>query len=137
MGDVGSMEVIAGVFGTVSVSFLCFLQVQALRGFWPSLSGRAAVGVVYAVAALTAAIVLTQAGIGLRDRDGLVAWYIGTLSVGLIAQGIYSQLFKISVDGAPPSPEASVPAAAINDPAATDDARPLTAAEWREVEARR
>lgn len=115
--DVGALTVAAGAFGMLSASTLIFLLTQAIRGFWPNLGGRAAVIVVYLEALLVTLIILSQSGDAWAWDDDTfwVAVLIGTLSLGIVAQGIYSSLFKVSVSGLPPSPDAEVPADAVRE----------------------
>lgn len=137
MDDPSAIQIGAGAFGVVSVAALLMVLLQRVKDYAPGLHGRAAMLACDALALIVALLVVGQTTPNWRQGVTWLAVGMGTLSLGIIARGMYASLFHVAVQGAPPSSEASVPAAAVNDPAATDDARPLTAAEWREVEARR
>lgn len=109
MGDYSTYELAGAAGVTVSVGAALFLLLQAIKDFAPNLSGRAALGVVYALAFLIAAVIVSSSD----DADwSTPATYLAVviigLSVSLVGKGIYAQLFKVAVAGLPPSPDAVV-----------------------------
>lgn len=116
--DVSALNVTAGVFGTVSAAALIMLLTEAIKDFFPQLHGRAAAAVVYAEALVVSLVVLSQTDVrwSWRDSDLWVAAFVGTLSLGIVAQGIYARLYHVAVEGLPPSPDAEVPLAAVDMP---------------------
>lgn len=125
MDDISGLQVTAGAFGVVSVSALLMLLIQRCKDYAPNLTGRGAMMTVDAMSCLVTLLVLYQIGVDWRDGSTYVAVFMGTLSLGIITRGHYASAYHVKVEGSPASSEASVPAAAVNDPQAEPyDAEP-------------
>jgi len=118
MDDLSGLQVTAGAFGVVSVSALLMLLIQRTKDYVPDLSGRGAMVAVDAMSLLVTLLVLYQIGVDWTKGSTYVAVFMGTLSLGIITRGHYASAFHVKVEGMPTSSEASVPASAVNDPAA-------------------
>lgn len=93
---------------------------QRVKDYCPSIGGRMAMLACDVLAFIVSLLVVGQTGPNWRQGVTWLSVGMGTLSVGIIARGMYASMFHVKVEGSPPSSEASVPAAAVNDPAAPE-----------------
>ena len=126
MADIGSVQIAAGLAGSLTIGTLIFLVMQNLKAFVPNLSGRPAEATVVFVAALVtlAAFITTDAD--WFDPETIIAYIVATLSASVIARSTYAALFKVSVAGIPPSAGATVQPEAVDDPNAEEVRDPGT-----------
>ena len=120
MNDIGSVEIAAGLAGSLTVGTLIFLILQNVKAFAPNLNGRNAETVLLLISALVAAAAFITADVNWYDAQTIIAFIVATLSASVLARSTYAQLFKVSVTGSPPSSEATVPPEAVIDPQAAD-----------------
>lgn len=114
--DIGSVEIAAAFGGTMTVGTAIFLLLQIVKGFWPDLNGRAAEAAVLIVSGLAAVMLLFAVSADWTDSTTYLSLAVAMLSSTVIARGVFSQLFKVSVSGSPPSSEAE--ATVVDDPQA-------------------
>jgi len=112
-------------FDAVILGTLVMLIMQIVKGFVPNLSGRDAEASVLIVSAVVVSLVLWGMDANWRDDKTWLVFIIETLKTTVVARATYAMLFKVSVEGAPPSSAASVPQAAINDPAQETGEHPI------------
>ncbi len=114
-----------GVLGTISVGTLVLLQVQALKLLVPALTGQIATVAVLACSLLAQLMAFVSLGVDWGDAYTIPALYVSTLGTFVSAVAQYAFLFKVSVKGLPPTPNASVDVADVsqND---GDDATQIT-----------
>ena len=141
MNDIGSFEIAAGLAGSLTVGTLIFLIMQNVRAFAPNLSGRTAETVVLIISALAVIAAFITADVDWYSAQTIVAFVVSTLSASVLARSTYAALFKVSVEGSPPSSEATVPHEAVNDPNVAEPPirrrQPLSDAERTALETRR
>ncbi|MDQ3539969.1 MAG: hypothetical protein M3440_04720, partial [Chloroflexota bacterium] len=116
MPDFEAANIALAVIGTVSVGTIVLLQVQALKqllGDW--LEGRNAIIAVFLCSLVAQLIAFQALGVDWRDDATYPSLYIATLGTFVSAAAQYSFLFKVSVSGLPPGPDASVPVSAVRD----------------------
>lgn len=114
--DIGAVQIAAGLFGSVSLGTTVFLLLQIVKGLLGErVSGRAAETVVLGTSFAAVMLAMLAVDTNWRDRETYVALTVGTLATTIIARGLYSQLFKASVEGVPVPAGASVPASAVTD----------------------
>lgn len=133
MDDPSTMQIALGAgVGVVGVPFVVYRLMMAMKDLFPDLRDRAAVRAVYAVSAAIATLILIAAGAyagvtwtAATVATAALAWIVFTAGIAEIAKGYYSNDHKVGIAGLPPSSEASVPAAAVNDPYATETRAPI------------
>ena len=130
--DLSAAQLALGAAGTLTVSALLFLALQAIKDFVPTLGGRAALSVLYALSGAIAAALVAQTYPDWMDYTTYFAIVVMTISVSIVAKGIYSQLFHVAQAGVPASSEAV--ATVVDDPQVDDEPRPLTTEELRLVQ---
>jgi hypothetical protein len=126
MPDFEATNIALAIIGTVSVGTVVLLQVQALKqllGDW--LEGRKAIFAVFVCSLIAQLIAFQALDVNWRDDATYPALYIATLGTFVSAASQYAFLFKVSVAGVPPSPEATVPKEAIDDPYEAEPRRPV------------
>lgn len=132
MGDTSAIQIGAGAAGLVSASAVIMILLQRTKDYWPALEGRGAMFACDAVSFIVAFIVIYQTTPDWWQGVTWIALAMLTLSFGVTARALYSQMFHVAVQGSPPSAEATVDAADVNDPNATPDAaKPARAARRR------
>ncbi|MDQ3541531.1 MAG: hypothetical protein M3440_12685 [Chloroflexota bacterium] len=115
-GDIGAVQIAAGLFGSVSLGTTVFLLMQMIKGLvGERMNGPEAEYVVIGTSLVAVLLAMLAVDTDWRERTTYVALVIGTLSATVIARGLYSQLFKVSVEGVPVSPDASVSRSAVHD----------------------
>lgn len=115
--ELDSVMIAAGVFGSVTIGTFIFYIMQIIKGFTGDrVQGVAAEAMVLIVSTLAIVVALVSVDANWQDSGTYVSLIIGTLGATVIARGVYAQLFKISVPGIPPSPEAT--ATVVSDPQA-------------------
>jgi len=119
--DTSAIQIGAGAAGLVSASAVIMILLQRCKDYVPSLSGRGAMLACDGVSLVVSLIVIYQRTPDWYDPLTYIATVMLTLSFGVTARALYSQMFHVAVEGSPPSAEASVPAAAVNDPNAADE----------------
>lgn len=102
MPDYSSSQLAIGAGSTVAVSTLVFLMLQAVKDFAPNLAGRAALTVLYILSALVAAALTAQTTPDWFEYTTYLTIVVATVSISIIAKGIYAQLFHQSVPNLPP-----------------------------------
>lgn len=113
--QVDSVMIAAGVFGSVTIGTFIFYIMQIIKGFTGErVQGVAAEAMVLVVSTLAILVALVSVDADWYDSGTYVSLIIGTLGATVIARGVYAQLFKVSVPGLPPSPDAE--AVVIADP---------------------
>ena len=127
MPDYGTADLAVGAGATVAVSTFLFLMLQALKDFFPNIAGRNALGVLYGLSLLVALALVAQASPDWLDYATYLSLLVITVSVSIVAKGIYSQLFKVSVEALPPSWNVEVPVEALSEERTqrTDEHRPV------------
>ena len=89
--DVSALTVAAGAFGTLSVAAVVSVLVSRVRDYLPTLSGRSAMAAVDIISLIVAALVLYQVGADWTAGSTYVALALGTLSIGIVARGVWAQ----------------------------------------------
>ncbi len=112
--DIGATEIAAAFGVSMSVSTAVFLLLQVVKGFYPNLSGKAAEAAVVVTSAIAVSLALMGVHADWGKTDTWLAMVVGSLSLTVTARGLYAQLFKVSVQGSPPSSEAM--ATKVDDP---------------------
>lgn len=133
MDDPSAIQIGAGAFGVVSVSALLMVLLSRVKDYFPSIHGRRAMLACDVLAFMVSLLVVGQTSPNWRQGVTWLAVGMGTLSLGIVARGLYASQHHVAVEGSPPSAEASVPAAAVNDPQQPDDAQPMSDAEVRDA----
>ena len=131
MTDISSVQIAAGLAGSLTVGTLIFLILQNVKAFAPNLNGRAAESVVVAVAALVALAAFITTDADWYDPETIIAYIVSTLSASVLARSTYAALYKQSVPNLPPPSDEriiSVETASADDPHANDPRAPITPA---------
>ena len=109
--DISAMQIAAGLFGSVSLGTIVFLMLQVIKGLiGERVSGRSAEAIVIGTSLAAVLLALLAVDTDWWARETYVSVVIGTLATTVIARGLYSQLFKLSVEALPPSWAAEPPA---------------------------
>lgn len=106
MPDYGASELAIGAGSTLAVSTFLFLMLQAIKDFAPRLAGRWALGVLYGLSLIIAGALTAQTTPSWWDYTTYLSIAVITVSVSVVAKGIYTQLFHVAAPGIPPSPDA-------------------------------
>lgn len=115
MNDITSVQIGAGIFGTVSLSMFIFMLMQIIKGFTgDKIAGPWAEGMVLGVSAIAVIVALASVNADPYKTSTYVSFVAGTIGATVIARGLYAQLFKVSVAGSPPSSDAA--ATEVTDP---------------------
>ncbi len=101
MNDINAVTIAAGLGITMTLGTAVFLMMQVVKGFIPSLAGRAAEGVVIAVSAVAVAMALVSVDADWTDPDTILTLVAGTLSTTVVARGVYAQLFRPAAHDSP------------------------------------
>ena len=91
---------------TLAVSTFLFLMLQGVKDWFPNLAGRAALGVLYGMSLIVAIALTAQTTPDWWDYSTYLAIGVITVSVSIVAKGIYAQLFHVKAEGIPPSADA-------------------------------
>lgn len=94
MDDVSTAQLTLAFVGSVTVSALLFLFIQAIKDFFPGLAGRAALGTMYALSLAIALAMLYQTGADWYDPLTYLAAIVVAISVAIVAKGIYAQVYQ-------------------------------------------
>ena len=116
MIDMDSVTFTIAAFGSVTLGTLVFYLMNLVKGWFPSLEGRAAEMAVTGVSLVAVLLVLWSGETDWRDSQTYLALIVGTLATTMVARGVYATLYKVSAPGIPPSADAE--AVAVDDPAA-------------------
>jgi hypothetical protein len=105
--DISTVSIATGIFGSVTIGTFVFLMMQIIKGFAGEVcSGARAEAIVLGVSCAAVVVALVSVHSDWETTDTWVALITGTLGTTIIARGLYSQLFKVSVAGMPPSSDA-------------------------------
>lgn len=117
MGDL-SLEstVTLALLGTVSIGSIILMLMQATKQLFPSLEGQWAIRATFVYSLFAVALSMHQLGSDLRDVDTWIAVFLGGCGAFVSAVSQYAFLFKRSVEGLPPPPDAEAPATAFETP---------------------
>lgn len=112
MDDLNAIQITLGIGGVaIGLPFLVFRTMKTLKDLWPSLTGAAAIRVVYLIAAIIATVIMTALasydGVDWEDPAAVatlvITWFVLTTGIAETAKGYYADLFKQSVPGLPPT----------------------------------
>lgn len=92
--DANATTVSIIALGTLGIGTLLSLLIQALKDFWPTLDGRKALGAVYMLSLLVAALVVSQSHADAGDWETWVAILFAGLSIAEIAKGVYARIYN-------------------------------------------
>lgn len=98
--DVSTAQLTLAFVGTVTVPALLFLFIEALKDWFPSIQGRAALGVVYGLSAAIAGALLYANGANWTDPLTYLAALIIAINIAIVAKGIFATVFQRRVDAA-------------------------------------
>jgi hypothetical protein len=115
MGEL-SLEstVTLALLGTVSIGSIILMLMQATKQLFPSLEGQWAIRITFIYSLFAVALSMHQLGSDLRDADTWIAIFLGGCGAFVSAVSQYAFLFKRSVEGLPPPPDAEAPAEAFH-----------------------
>lgn len=115
MMDPSAIQIGAGAAGLVSASALIMILLQRVKDYWPAIQGRWAMLACDVVSLIVAVVVIYQTHPDWYEPLTYIALGLLTLSFGITARALFSQMFHVAVAGSPPSPDAA--ATVVIDPA--------------------
>lgn len=92
--DYSTFEIALSVVGTVSIGTIIMLMLNAIKDFFPKLKGRRAIGAVYLVSAIAAALVIGFSEPDFANPFTYVAWLLITGSLTVPARGMFHVIFR-------------------------------------------
>jgi hypothetical protein len=106
MADTSSIELAGVAGGTVSVSAVIFMLLQRLKDYFPRIEGRWALGALDTISLLCALAVVQQTTPDWSDFLTWLSVLMLTGTFGIVARGIFAQLFHVRQAGVPAGPNA-------------------------------
>lgn len=97
MDDIGSVEIAAGLAGSVTIGTLCMLMLQTLKALVPTIQGRAAEIAVLIVSLVAVGLALLATDADWSATETYIGLFVGWLSTAVIARGVFAQLFRPAI----------------------------------------
>jgi hypothetical protein len=114
------------LLGTVSIGSIILMLMQATKQLFPSLEGQWAIRVTFVYSLFAVALSMHQLGADFQDLDAWISIFLGGCGAFVSAVSQYAFLFKRSVEGLPPPPDAEAPVAAFDSPTEDTGEYPVT-----------